>query len=213
MRRLILALAPLALALVASPGTAAARTVAFRGTVVARSAVPVGYVVAARSGRLRLVRTAARLRVGRRVAVRGRVLADRSVRATRVRRLGLATAPLPVGAAVAVEFSGTVVSAGGGKLLLSIGGIVLVIQAPASVDVSSLTRGAAITVRVAIGTNPAGVTTLTLLAFRPATANSGAAGEHHPPHHHRKPRHHKPRHHKPRHHGHHDHHGHGGGDD
>jgi hypothetical protein len=204
-----------------APSTAAAHAVAFRGTVVARSARPAGYVVAPRHGRPRLVRTRAHLGLGRTVAIRGRLLADRSVRATRVRRASGASAPLPVGAAVAVDITGTVVSAGGGKLLLSINGVVLVIQVPASVDVSSLAHGQVISAHVAIGTDPAGVTTLTLLSFTPAGAGTGGgSGDEHPPRHHHKPHHHKPKHHKRHHHkphkhdhGHGDHHGDGGGQD
>lgn len=217
MRRFILVLAPLALTLAALPNTAAARTLAFRGTVVARSARPVGYLVAPRRGHVRLVRTRARLRVGRAVTVRGRLLADRSVRASRVLRGAGASAPLPVGAAVAVDFSGTVVSAAGGKLLLSINGIVLVIQVPASVDVSSLAHGAAISVHVAIGTDPAGVTTLTLLSFTPAGGGAGNGDDEHDGHRHHGPEHkHKHKHeakHKHHHHDHGDRHGHRGGDD
>ena len=96
MRRFILVLASLALTLTALPSTAAARTLAFRGTVVARRARPLGYLVAPRRGHVRLVRTRAHLRVGRAVTVRGRLLPDRSVRATRVRRAAGASAPLPV---------------------------------------------------------------------------------------------------------------------
>jgi len=239
-----------ALALAALPAAAAAKTVAFRGTVVKKSAAPAGYVVAQRGGQLRLVRTKARLRVGRVVAVRGRVNADRSVTATRIRRFGLArrvrvrgvvlgrtrslvtvgangtsvsirrrttasllhhggtagaaavvedctidhgkldeNATLPAGAAVAVEFSGAVVSAGNGTLVLSIDGVLLTIQVPATLDVSGLTAGTIVEVRVAIGTDPQGVATLTLVGFH---SEDGEDGHHHGRHH----RHHRHGHHR-----------------
>jgi hypothetical protein len=240
-------LALLALALAALPAAAAAKTVAFKGTVVKKSAAPAGYVVAQRGGQLRLVRTSAKLRVGRVVAVRGRLLADRSVKATRIRRFGLArrvrvrgvvlgrtrrlvtvgangasvsirrrttasllhhggsagaaavvenctidhgkldeTSSLPAGAAVAVEFHGTVVSAGNGQLQLSIDGVLLTIQVPSTVDVSGLTPGTIVEVRVAIGTDPQGVATLTLVGFH---SEDGEDGHHHHGRHHRHHRH------------------------
>jgi hypothetical protein len=249
MRRTVVVLALLALALAALPAAAAAKTVAFKGTVVKKSAAPAGYVVAQRTGRLRLVRTAAKLRVGRVVSVRGRLLADRSVKATRIRRFGLArrvrvrgvvlgrtrslvtvggngtsvsihrrstasllshgasagaasvvedctidhgkldeNASLPAGAAVAVEFSGAVVSADGGKLVLSIDGVLLTIQVPASVDVSGLTLGTIVEVRVAIGTDPQGVATLTLVGFH---SEDGEDGHHHGHRHHHRHGHHR----------------------
>jgi hypothetical protein len=238
-------LALLALALAALPAAAAAKTVAFKGTVVKKSAAPAGYVVAQRGGQLRLVRTAAKLRVGRVVAVRGRVLVDRSIQATRIRRFGLArrvrvrgvvlgrtrslvtvgangasvsirrrttasllhhggtagaaavvesctidhgkldeTSSLPAGAAVAVEFHGTVVTAGNGQLQLSIDGVLLTIQVPATLDVSGLTPGTIVEVRVAIGTDPQGVATLTLVGFHSEDGEDGHHHGHHRHHHH-----------------------------
>ena len=250
MRRTMVVLTLVALALAALPAAAFAKTVAFRGTVVKKSAAPAGYVVAQRGGQLRLVRTKAKLRVGRVVVVRGRVNVDRSVTATRIRRFGLArrvrvrgvvlgrtrslvtvggngtsvsvrrrttasllhhggqagaaavvedctidhgkldeNAALPAGAAVAVEFSGAVVSAANGTLVLSIDGVLLTIQVPATVDVSGLTAGTIVEVRVAIGTDPQGAATLTLVGFH---SEDGEDGHHHGRHH----RHHRHGHHR-----------------
>jgi len=230
--RRALLLVMVVLGTIALPAIAQARTVKVRGVVVAKNARLHGYVLALRSGKLQLVRTTARIRNGRVIAVRGTLLADRSIRVQRLRRLGkvsrvrirgtvlahtrtlltvgsngavvtvrrriarghAATTTVTngslctsidhiggdggldedstsiAGSAPTAEFNGTVVSAANasgsanGSLVLTVGTSVLTIQVPTGVDVSALTAGSMVEVRVAITTDSTGVATLTLVS-------------------------------------------------